>query len=289
MDTTGEIRRGGEIELGISFNGTWVMSQVRRALYDSWLIVRGQMRDLQSIKMTNLYSYSPRSGYVTRSVSRKHVDVKTLSNNTIQQATNLLESGEVIALPTDTVYGLACSANNQEAIQKLYDIKGRICTKPVAICVPEIKDVLHWGRADHLPLELLHALLPGAVTIVVYKSHHLDNPYLNPGIDKIGIRIPKFNFIRKVTKEFKSPMALTSANRSSQKSTLNVNEFRELWPQLGAVFDGGQLGLSEEQRAASTVIDLSEPGKFKIIRKGVAVKRTVELLEKYRFEEILDD
>lgn len=265
------------------------MSQVRRALYESCLLIGGQMRVLQSIKMTELCSYSVRAGYVTRSVSRKHVDVKTLSQNMIQQAANLLESGQVIALPTDTVYGLACSANNPAAIQKLYEIKGRICTKPVAICVPEIKDVLHWGRADHLPLELLNSLLPGAVTIVVYKSHHLNNPYLNPGIDKIGIRIPKFNFIRKVTKEFKAPMALTSANRSSQKSTLNVNEFRELWPQLGAVFDGGQLGLSEEQRAASTVIDLSEPGKFRIIREGVAIKRTIELLEKHHFEEVVDN
>lgn len=258
------------------------MSQVRRALYDFWLIVKGQMRDLQSIKMTELYSYSVRSGCVTRSVSRR-------SNNMVQQAANLLESGQVIALPTDTVYGLACSANNREAIQKLYKIKGRICTKPVAICVSEIKHVLHWGIADHLPLKLLQALLPGAVTIVLYKSKNLDNPYLNPGIDKIGIRIPKFNFIREVTKELKAPMALTSANFSSQKSTLNVNEFRELWPQLGAVFDGGQLGLSEEQRAASTVIDLSERGKFKVIRKGVAVKRTVELLENFGFKEISDD
>lgn len=243
---------------------------------------------LLSIKMTEVY-YSLRSRCVTKSVTRRQVNIKTLSQNMIQQAANLLESGQVIALPTDTVYGLACSANNRAAIQKLYDIKGRDCTKPVAICVPEIEDVLHWGVADHLPLKLLESLLPGPVTIVVYKSKHLDNPYLNPGIDKIGIRIPKFNFIRELTKEFKAPMALTSANRSSQKSTLNVNEFQELWPQLGAVFDGGQLGLSEEQRAASTVIDLSEAGKFKIIRQGVAVKRTIELLEEYRFQEVVDN
>lgn len=232
--------------------------------------------------MTKIYSYSVRWRYRTRYGFHRY-------NNMVQQAAHLLESGQVIALPTDTVYGLACSANNREAIKKLYDIKGRSCKKPVAICVSEIKDVLHWGMADHLPLALLQALLPGAVTIVLYKSKNLDNPYLNPGIDKIGIRIPEFNFIRQVTNEFKAPMALTSANFSSQKSTLNVNEFRELWPQLGAVFDGGQLGLSEEQRAASTVIDLSEPEKFKVIRKGVAVKRTVELLENFGFKEILDD
>lgn len=238
------------------------------------------MRNLQS-KIIRYFTYYTRS--------MKHVYVRPFTNVKIQQAANLLESGQVIAVPTDTVYGLACSANNPVAIKKLYNIKGRSCMKPVAICVREIKDVLHWGKAAHIPKELLNALLPGAVTIVVYKSNNLDNPYLNPGLDKIGIRIPECEFIRKITKAFKAPIALTSANRSSQKSTLKVNEFRGLWPRLGAVFDDGPLGQSEEQRAASTVIDLSEPGRFRIIRKGVAIKRTIELLEEYRFEEVVDN
>uniref|UniRef100_A0A1Q3F4A0 Threonylcarbamoyl-AMP synthase n=1 Tax=Culex tarsalis TaxID=7177 RepID=A0A1Q3F4A0_CULTA len=255
------------------------MSLVRRAFHDSCLV----LRLLFNMKVRS-HPHTISAGCITRSVFKKYV-VDIASPNAIPQAANLLESGEVIALPTDTVYGLACSANDPEAIKKLYDIKGRICTKPVAICVPEIRDVLHWGNAAHLPMDLLEELLPGAVTIVVYKSHHLDNPYLNPGVDKIGIRVPKFDFIRNVTKQFKAPMALTSANLSSQQSTLNVKEFQILWPRLGAVFDGGQLGLSEEQRAASTVIDLSEPGEFEIIRKGVAIKRTIELLKRYRFKE----
>lgn len=255
-------------------------------IYSSCLLFSGQMRrQLQNMKM-RVHPYKTSSSYITRSVYKKYV-VDIGRPDAIPQAANLLESGDVIALPTDTVYGLACSANDPAAIKKLYDIKGRICTKPVAICVPEIKDVLYWGRADHIPMGLLEALLPGAVTIVVKKSHYLDNPYLNPGVEKIGIRVPKFNFIRHVTKQFKAPMALTSANFSSQKSTLEVEEFKALWPKLGAVFDGGQLGQSEEQRAASTVIDLSEPRKFEIIRTGVAIKSTIELLNRYRFQEII--
>lgn len=259
-----------------------MMSGVRRDFYNSFLLICGQMRQLQNMKMSSTHPYEK----ITRSVYKKHViDIK--SPDAILQAANLLESGKVIGLPTDTVYGLACSANDPTAIKKLYDIKGRICTKPIAICVPEVKDVLYWGKADHLPMGLLQELLPGAVTIVVKKSHYLDNPFLNPGVEKIGIRVPKFNFIRHVTKQFKAPMALTSANFSSQKSTLEITEFKALWPELGAVFDGGQLGQSEEQRAASTVIDLSEPRKFEIIRTGVAIKRTIELLKRYRFEEIV--
>lgn len=53
------------------------------------------------------------------------------------------------------------------------------------------------------------------------------------------------------------PIALTSANRSSEKSTLHIDEFKVLWPHLGVVFDGGQLGVTEYQRVASTFMDLS--------------------------------
>ncbi|XP_058834672.1 threonylcarbamoyl-AMP synthase [Topomyia yanbarensis] len=209
--------------------------------------------------------------------------IKCNDKNAIYQAANLLESGQVIALPTDTVYGLACSANDPQAIQRLYAIKGREETKPVAICVAGFQDLRHWGNADHIPDELLKQLLPGAVTIVVNKSANLDNPFLNPGVPKIGIRIPDFDFIREVSRVFRFPIALTSANRSSEKSTLNVEEFKKLWSALGAVFDGGQLGLSEEQRAASTVIDLSQKGYYKVIREGIAGQRTVQVVQKFGF------
>uniref|UniRef100_A0A023EMJ1 Threonylcarbamoyl-AMP synthase n=1 Tax=Aedes albopictus TaxID=7160 RepID=A0A023EMJ1_AEDAL len=226
------------------------------------------------------------NGFVVAPVAGTAI-IKSSDNKAIRQAANLLESGKVIALPTDTVYGLACSANDPKAIQRLYAIKGREERKPVAICVAEFDDLRHWGQADHLPNELLEQLLPGPVTIVVQKSVHLDNPFLNPGVEKIGIRIPDFDFIRDVSRAFRYPVALTSANRSSEQSTLNVREFEKLWPMLGAVFDGGQLGLREEQRAASTVIDLSQVGQYKVIREGVAVEHTVRVVEQFGFKSVV--
>ncbi|KAI8038660.1 hypothetical protein M5D96_008568 [Drosophila gunungcola] len=77
------------------------------------------------------------------------------------------------------------------------------------------------------------------------------------------------------------PLALTSANRSSAPSSLEVSEFRSLWPQLGAVFDAGQIGLTEERRLASTVIDLATPGYYEIVRAGVALKQTLALMEAF--------
>lgn len=202
----------------------------------------------------------------------------------VEIAANRLLQGEVIALPTDTVYGLACSANNPHAIQKLYDIKGRDEEKPVAVCVSSILQLKHYSEASHLPDDLLHRLLPGAVTIILNKSKHLNNPFLNSGIQKIGLRIPDYEFIRKVSAKFVEPIALTSANKSGASSTLDVFEFSDLWPDLSAIFDGGHLGDKDndmKQRCASTVVDLSTPGFYQIIRNGIAIGHTVKIMNEF--------
>lgn len=193
-----------------------------------------------------------------------------------------LRAQHVIALPTDTIYGLACCANSETAIRRLYAIKGREQTKAVAICVAQIADLRHWGVADHLPDALLRRLLPGPVTLVLAKRpEHLSNPYLNPGFTQIAIRIPDSTFIRRLCAAYRLPIALTSANRSAAQSTLNVHEFESLWPALAAVFDGGAVGLTEEQRSGSTIVDLSVRGECAIVRSGVAAAETLRVIRTF--------
>jgi tRNA threonylcarbamoyl adenosine modification protein (Sua5/YciO/YrdC/YwlC family) len=210
--------------------------------------------------------------------------IKTNEKGAIEIASQLIKEGQVIALPTDTIYGLACNANDPEAIKKLYNIKGRNFEKPVAICVSDYDDFFHYGNGQHLPRKLVTTLLPGPFTIVLNKTEHLSNPYINPGVKKIGIRIPDFDFIRNVCKNFKNPIALTSANRSAEKSSLNIKEFEKLWKDLGAIFDGGQLSDTEEARVGSTVIDLSEKDSCIIIRRGMNFQTTEKLLNEYNIK-----
>lgn len=210
--------------------------------------------------------------------------------NSIEIAATHLKCGHVIALPTDTVYGLACDANDIKSIQRLYEIKERDEEKPVAVCVPNITQLKHYSLAAHLPDTLLTSLLPGAVTIVLYKSRYLSNPLLNNGIAKIGLRIPDDQFIQNVCAKFNAPIALTSANRSGACSTLNVHEFNNLWKELGVVFDGGHLGGAPndmKQRCGSTVIDLSEPGTYQIIRDGSAKENTINVMKQFNIENCL--
>lgn len=212
--------------------------------------------------------------------------LKANNPEALHVAAACFRNGKVIALPTDTVYGLACDAMNENAIKTLYAIKGREFSKPVAICVKDIATLRMYGQAEHLPDELLHELLPGPITIVIERTKNLSNPFLNPGVSKIGIRIPDFMFIRNLCKSLDNqPVALTSANRSSEPSSLNIAEFRELWKSLGVVIDAGSVGYAEERRAASTVVDLSVAGFYKIVREGVALKETLDILKSYGLQD----
>ncbi|XP_068623648.1 threonylcarbamoyl-AMP synthase [Battus philenor] len=215
--------------------------------------------------------------------------IKCTDKEAFVKAAQYLEDGEVIAVPTDTVYGLACSAHCPEAIKKLYAIKGRDSAKPVAICVTYIDDIRKWGEAEHLSDDLLHALLPGPVTVVLEETKHFSNPYLNPTTSKIGIRIPDYLFINKLTKIFNQPIALTSANFSSEPSTLSVKEFEHLYCHLGAVFDGGVLSEGLDQnRTGSTIVDLSNIGSYRIIRKGVSYEKIITILKSHDLNSIVE-
>lgn len=233
---------------------------------------------------------SDRNMNFTNDVNLDHKNSRIISCTdpyAVNIAADCLQRGKVIALPTDTVYGVACSANDRHAIQKLYEIKGRDEEKPVAVCVSSILQLKHYSEAEHLSNELLRRLLPGAVTIILNKSKHLNNPFLNHGIRKIGLRIPDLEFIQNVSAKFIEPIALTSANKSGAASTLDVYEFRNLWPDLDAIFDGGHLGDVEndmKQRCASTVVDLSSPGFYQIIRNGIAMEHTVNVMNEFNIK-----
>ncbi|XP_047005057.1 yrdC domain-containing protein, mitochondrial-like [Schistocerca americana] len=184
-----------------------------------------------------------------------------------EQAVRLLMQDCVIAVPTDTVYGLAGAVQSEDAVEKLYKIKGRDAAKPIAICVSSISEVEKWADTSILPPALLQCILPGPFTIVLKRSKAL-NAKFNPGIPNVGIRIPQDRFIVEVVKKFGEPIALTSANSSGEQSAIEVEEFSHLWQYVDAVFDAGKI--PQEIRTGSTVVDLSEHGSFKIIRAGVS-------------------
>ncbi|XP_023521571.1 yrdC domain-containing protein, mitochondrial-like [Cucurbita pepo subsp. pepo] len=203
-----------------------------------------------------------------------------------QEATEALKAGKVIAVPTDTLYGLACDACSSEAVNRIYEIKGRKLTSPLAICVGDVSDITRFAVADHLPHGLLDSLLPGPVTVVLKRGESsILEKSLNPGLESIGVRVPDADFIRLISRRSGTALALTSANLSGQPSSVCVNDFENLWQHCAYVYDGGVLPAG---RAGSTIIDLTKRGTFKIIRAGSAKEQTVATLKRYSLLEDAD-
>ncbi|VDP36892.1 unnamed protein product [Schistosoma margrebowiei] len=179
----------------------------------------------------------------------------SLNLNAIVQL--ISQNDGVIALPTDTIYGLACSVFNSEAIERIRRIKGRSETKPMAICLDQVSHISHWCDTKNIPTGLLSDLLPGPVTVLLPRfSDRLQDPLsthlLNPSDKRVGIRIPDSGFIRKLISalneqtRFSSiignnvehssgcdkhdntsiggghPLVLTSANLSGQPSAIQI-------------------------------------------------------------------
>ena len=206
-------------------------------------------------------------------------------------AASKVVNGNIIGVPTDTVYGLACLVQNKTAIENLYSIKGRHPDKPVSICVGEIDDIYLWGDVT-VPRDLLEQLLPGPVTLCFTRKPKL-NVDFNPEAELVGIRIPDHLFVRHLCRQAaqllggcSGPLALTSANVSGSDSCLEVCEFSNALFQrpgnhLDAIFDGGHLGQTRQSRLGSTIVDLSRKGCYRIIRQGSAEQNTIRTLQKY--------
>ena len=203
----------------------------------------------------------------------------------VPEAEAALLQERVIAVPTDTLYGIAALASSESAINAIYDIKKRDPAKPLAVCVADHHDVAKICHTTHLPEGLLNDLLPGPVTIILDRrrdSKQISNA-LNPGVDALAVRIPDFPFLRAICRQVQTPLALTSANLSGEQSPVHTSEFGHIAESCAIVFDHGALGrqldLSEAlKRAGSTIVDLRTPGIFKIVREGSALEATKLIL-----------
>lgn len=163
-----------------------------------------------------------------------------MSDLRIKKAVSALRSGGVIAIPTDTVYGLGADAFNAEAIQKLYTIKGRPEEKPIPLVLGSVKDVE--TVAQNIPgffYHLAKKFWPGGLTIIVESKNLL--PQLTAGGNTVGLRIPNNILLLNILNEFGGPLAITSANLSGESASTSPEEFgHELTNKLDYIVDDGK-------------------------------------------------
>lgn len=156
----------------------------------------------------------------------------------LRSAADVLVHGGVAAIPTDTVYGFAASFQNEEAIERLYQIKARSQNKSIAVLLGDAEQA-HLA-AHEFPVKaqrLAEKYWPGALTIIIRKKAGL--PANLTSNELVGLRIPDLDFTRDLIR-LTGPLAVTSANISGEPPARSVTEFpEELIPMLDIIIDGG--------------------------------------------------
>ena len=173
---------------------------------------------------------------------------------TLSEITKIINEGGVCILPTETVYGIGCRADNAPAIERIYNIKGRGFDKPLAVCVSDLEMARDLAEFSPIALRLAEEFWPGALTLVLpAKGKSLDKRCYQG--DTIALRCPDIAWSR----DLATPLALTSANRSGEPAaTTSQTEL-----DVDAVLDDGP----SREKIPSTIL-LVQDGKIKCLREG---------------------
>jgi L-threonylcarbamoyladenylate synthase len=177
-----------------------------------------------------------------------------LFQKAVRRAMELLRAGQVVALPTETVYGLAANALDAQAVAKIFEIKGRPATNPIIVHVSDLPMAKRCTR-DFPPLaeQLAKAFWPGPLTLVLPRAEAIP-AIVTSGGGTVGVRWPSHPLMQAVIRECGFPLAAPSANLSNQISPTNAAHVqKQLNGQVPVIVDGGQSAVGIE----SSVLDLT--------------------------------
>ena len=179
----------------------------------------------------------------------------------IRRAVDALQSGGVIAYPTDTVYGLGCDLTNKHAVERLYSIKGMDRSHPLAFVCPDLSDIARYAMVDNQVYRVLRRFLPGPYTFILEATR--DVPKLVQMRRKnVGIRVPACEATRALVRELGRPIISSTAARPGEEPLVDPHEIDAMFRGLALVLDGGAGGL-----VPTSVIDLTTSPPA-IVREG---------------------
>ena len=179
------------------------------------------------------------------------------------RAADLIRAGELVAFPTETVYGLGADGLNKSAREKIYLAKGRPSEKPLTLHVANLEQVERVAKISVTAEKLFKKFCPGPLTIILPKNKNLPD-FVTNGLESVGIRFPDNEIALKLIKFSDCPIAAPSANISGETPPKNAREvLKNLGGKIKIILDGGEckFGIS------STIIDLTFDTP-KILREG---------------------
>lgn len=182
----------------------------------------------------------------------------------IAEAAALLRAGELVAIPTETVYGLGADARNPAAVAKIFTAKGRPADHPLIVHLPAVDHLPRWAvNIPEAARQLAHAFWPGPLTLILERADTVPDA-VTGGQTTVGLRIPAHPVALALLQAFDGGIAAPSANRFGRISPTTATHVRdELGDALALVLDGGACGVGIE----STILDLSRDPPV-ILRPG---------------------
>lgn len=192
------------------------------------------------------------------------IDPKEPSGPDIEKAVAYLRDGQVIAYPTETIYGLGADVLNRKAVKRIYDLKSRDYGLPISVLISDLKMLREVvSDVSDRALKLMRKFWPGPLTILFYASAAIPKGLVT-NTNKIGIRMSSHPIASAIAQTFGHPITTTSANLSGFPPSLSVKHVQKYFGEkIPCVVDGGECNPSR----GSTVIDLAED-TMRIVRDG---------------------
>lgn len=183
----------------------------------------------------------------------------------LEEAATRLQNGEVVAIPTETVYGLAADATNDSALQKIFTTKQRPADHPLIVHIADISQVAEWVTDfPEVAVKLATAFWPGALTLVLPAKHHVSR-VVRGGEPTIALRVPNHPVALELLKLSKLSVAAPSANLFTQLSPTTAAHVEAGLGEDIPVLDGGACQVGIE----STIVSVASDGQWQLLRPGM--------------------
>lgn len=204
------------------------------------------------------------------------INVNPLLIPNIHRAAEFIKSGNLVAFPTETVYGLGADATNEQACQKIFQIKGRPSINPLIVHVAAIEQAKTIGEFNDDAKKIAELFWPGPISIVVpLKADAKIAKSVSAGLATIALRIPSNNIALELIKQSNLPIAAPSANPSGYISSTSLNHVTEHFLEEQEVFILEDNAEKSEYGIESTIIDTTS-GKLTILREGFITREILE-------------
>jgi L-threonylcarbamoyladenylate synthase len=213
------------------------------------------------------------------------INPKKIDLAKIKIAAEEIKKGNLVAFPTETVYGLGADALNEKAVEKIFQAKGRPFNDPLIAHIADMKELHRLSKqVPPVALKLAKAFWPGPLTLVLKKSK-LVSGIITAGLDTVAIRMPADNIALSVIREAKTPIVAPSANLFGKTSPTTAQHVADdLDSKIEMIIDGGKTKVGVE----STVLDLTTKPVQVLRAGGISVEKLKEVIGQVKISEELE-